>query len=86
MSESLSLKIVEEIAKREGVQPEELSPPIHYAIDTDALDSLYQLSDGERNPSKVEFVYKGYSITVESTGEIELEKQTAAVDLDKTAV
>ncbi|MDS0478583.1 HalOD1 output domain-containing protein [Natrinema sp. 1APR25-10V2] len=86
MSESLSLKIVEEIAKREGVHPEELSPPIHYSIDTDALDSLYQSSDGERSPSKVEFVYKGYTVTVESTGDVNLEKQAAALDLDKASV
>ncbi|MDS0475562.1 HalOD1 output domain-containing protein [Natrinema sp. 1APR25-10V2] len=85
-TESLSLTIVEEIADREGVQPEEVSPPIHYVIDTDALDSLYQADDSERSPSRVEFVYKGYTVTVDSTGDVDLEKQAAALDLEKASV
>ncbi len=85
-TESLSLTIVEEIADREGVQPEEVSPPIHYVIDTDALDSLYRADDAERSPSRVEFVYKGYRVTVDSTGDVDLEKQAAALDFDKASV
>ncbi|WP_222915153.1 HalOD1 output domain-containing protein [Natrinema sp. SYSU A 869] len=85
-TQSLSLKIVEKIAEREGVQPEELSPPIHYAINTDALDSLYQASDSEKSPSKVEFVYKGYTVTVDSTGNVDIEKCEATFDPDKMAV
>ena len=87
-TESLSLRVVEEIAEREGVQPEKVSPPLHYAIDTDALDSLYQSGDAARSPSKVTFDYKGYTVTVDSTGDVDIENQTAAVDadLDKTAV
>ncbi|PGF15512.1 hypothetical protein CP556_04825 [Natrinema sp. CBA1119] len=67
-TQSLSLKVVEKIAEREGIEPEELHPPIHDAINTDALDSLYQASDPERNPSKVEFAYSGYTVTADSTG------------------
>ena len=85
-TESLSLKIVEEVANREGVQPEELSPPIHYVVDTDALDSLYQSSDPARYPSSVEFVYKGYTVTVDGTGSVDIEERTAAVDPDTLAV
>ncbi|WP_254522044.1 HalOD1 output domain-containing protein [Natrinema caseinilyticum] len=84
-TQSLSLKIVDEIASCEGVQPEELRPPIHYVIDTDALDSLYQSGDSERAPSKVEFVYKGYTVTVDRTGEVDVTKRAAAVEPDKSA-
>lgn len=85
-TQSLSLKVVGKIAEREGIEPEELHPPIHDAINTDALDSLYQASDSERNPSKVEFVYSGYTVTVDSTGEVNLEKRVTAFDPDKTTV
>jgi len=73
-TQSISLKIVDKVAEREGVQPEELNPPIHYAINTDVLDSLYEASDSGRSPSRVEFVYNGYTVTVDSTGDVALEE------------
>ncbi|MFC6766851.1 HalOD1 output domain-containing protein [Natrinema soli] len=85
-NQSLSLKIVDKVAEREGVQPEELNPPIHYVINTDALDSLYDARDSERNPTTIEFVYKGYTVTVDSTGDVDLENRVAAIDPEKTAV
>jgi len=85
-TQSLSLKIVDKVAEREGVQPEELNPPIHYAINTDVLDSLYEASDSGRSPSRVEFVYNGYTVTVDSTGDVALEKRVTTLDPDKTAV
>jgi len=83
-TQPLSLKIVEKIAKREGVQPEELKPPIPHAIDTDALDSLYQSSDSEHGPSKVEFRYNGYTVTVDRVGDVDVEKHAAALEPNKT--
>jgi len=77
-TQSLSLKIVDKVAEREGVQPEELNPPIHYAINTDALDSLYDASDSDRSPSRVEFVYNGYTVTVDSTGRRSSRNRVAA--------
>ncbi|MFC6764370.1 HalOD1 output domain-containing protein [Natrinema soli] len=85
-NQSLSLKIVDKVAEREGVQPEELNPPIHNAINTDALDSLYDARDSERNPSTIEFVYKGYTVTVDSTGDVDLENRVAALEPEKTTV
>ncbi|WP_226040378.1 HalOD1 output domain-containing protein [Natrinema sp. DC36] len=85
-TQSLSLKVVEKISEREGIEPEELHPPIHDAINTDALDSLYQASDSGRTPSTVEFVYRGYTVTVDSTGDVDIEERIAAFDPDKTAV
>src|SRR6056297_652535 len=83
-TQPVSLKIIEKIAKREGVQPEELKPPIHYAIDTDALDSLYQSSDSHKAPSKVEFRYSGYTVTVDRAGDVDVEKHAAALEPDKS--
>ncbi|MEY7852218.1 HalOD1 output domain-containing protein [Natrarchaeobius sp. A-rgal3] len=69
----VSLAVVEAIAKREGIPPEELQPPLHGAIDTDALDSLFHPVDAERLPSAVEFTYNGYTVHVDGSGEITLE-------------
>ncbi|MFC6763921.1 HalOD1 output domain-containing protein [Natrinema soli] len=85
-TQSLSLKIVDKVAEREGVPPEELNPPIHNAINTGALDSLYDACDSERNLSTIEFVYNGYTVTVDSTGDVDLENRVAALDPEKTAV
>ncbi|MFC6768627.1 HalOD1 output domain-containing protein [Natrinema soli] len=85
-NQSLSLKIVDKVAEREGVQPEELNPPIHSAINTDALDSLYDARDSERNPSTIEFAYNGYTVTVDSRGDVDLENRVAALDPEKTVV
>lgn len=85
-TQSVSLKIVEKIAEREQVSPEELQPPIHYAIDTDALDSLYQSNTSDRRPATVEFEYKGYTVVVDSTGDVDIRDQISASEPDKTFV
>jgi len=83
---SISLTVVEEIAKQEGVSPEELRPPLHYAIDTDALDSLFQSTDGERVPSTVEFTYNGYTVSIDETGDVNVADHTSVTEADKTVV
>ncbi|QLK24757.1 hypothetical protein HYG81_11595 [Natrinema zhouii] len=83
-TQSISLKVVEKIAEREQVSPAELKPPLHYAIDTDALNSLYQSDTPERGPSKVEFTYNGYTVVVDSTGDVDIRDQVSASGPDKT--
>ncbi|MFC6975553.1 HalOD1 output domain-containing protein [Halomicroarcula sp. GCM10025709] len=55
--------VVDRVAAREGVDPVSLDPPLHAAIDTDALSTLFgsQETDGE---TVVQFTYQGYRITV----------------------
>ena len=83
---SISLTVVEEIAKREGVSPEELRPPLHYAIDTDALDSLFQSTDSEKVPSTVKFAYNGYMVSIDETGDVDVTDHTSVTEADKTVV
>jgi|GEM_PF-182980 len=83
---SISLTVVEEIAKQEGVSPEELRPPLHYVIDTDALDSLFQPADGERIPATVKFTYNGYRVSIDETGDVDVTAHTSATEADKTVV
>mgnify|MGYP006307149903 CR=1 FL=1 len=83
---SISLTVVEEIAKHEEVPPEELRPPLHYVIDTDALDSLFQSVAGEKAPTTVEFTYNDYIVSIDETGDVDVTVQTPVTEADKTAV
>lgn len=59
---SISTAVVQAIAEHEGIDPVEL-PPLHEAIDPDALDALFegrtQTSDGT-----VTFTVREYQVTV----------------------
>ena len=66
-----SLAIVAAIAAADHRNPYEL-PPLHSAIDTDALDDLFSptATDGQRN-GRLSFPYEGFDVTVFSEGVIE---------------
>lgn len=71
--EPISLRVVEELADREGTDPAELQPPLHTVIDTDALDVLFEsTSSTTRTGGTVEFRYRGYTVRVDGSGEIEI--------------
>lgn len=65
-------KIVAQIADREGVCPIDLDPPLHDAINTDALEALTDGSWSRQYGSYpgVEFLYCGYLVTVDRTGRV----------------
>lgn len=70
MSEAIGQVIVDvvtEIAKLEGCDPTELTPPLGACVDTDALISLMERSD---TPVRVTFDYLEYEVTLlaESNG------------------
>ncbi len=74
----LSLAVVECISKADGADPETL-PPLHEAIDPEALDDLFR----DRTPGEVTFTYLDYEITVGSDAVIstrQLEDQPATAD------
>lgn len=72
--ESLSIRVVHEIAAYDGVDPADLSPPLYHSLDPSALDSLFEPtgSDGPRT-GRVTFTYDGKRVTVDSAGEIGIE-------------
>lgn len=71
--ESIRLKVVEEVADREGTDPVELHPPLHTVIDPEALDALFRsTSSTTRGNGTVEFQYQGYQIRVDGSGEVQL--------------
>lgn len=72
-AESLTVRVVEEVAEREGVDPLDL-PPLHDSIDTDALESLFSgpIAGAERDGVEITFTYRGYAVTVAADGAIEI--------------
>lgn len=69
--ESISLKVIEEVADREGIDPAELQPPLHTVVDTDALDALFRsTASTPRAEGTVEFQYRGHTIRVDGGGEV----------------
>ena len=64
----LSVTVVEAVADREGVTPEQLEEPLYGSVNPEALDSLFRASTGH-----VTFEYRGHTITVHSSGAVELE-------------
>ncbi|WP_235019785.1 HalOD1 output domain-containing protein [Natrialba sp. INN-245] len=69
----VSLAVVEAVAEREGIPAEKLEPPLHDAIQTDALDALFDPVDSDRLPASLEFTYNGYVVSVEGSGGVSLE-------------
>jgi hypothetical protein len=63
-----SVAVVEAVADREGVAPEDLQTPLYERLNPEALDSLFRGSSGS-----VTFEYLEYVVTVDSTGTVELE-------------
>ena len=81
MDSSVTLRIVDEIATREEVDPEDLTPRLYDVIDPDALETLFE-TPGSPIEGTVEFRYSGYDVAVHSDGRLEIstaaEHDTAA--------
>ena len=61
---SISYAVVSEVSKAKGVAPDELRP-LHDVIDPDALESLFDSSDGASLRSgHVSFNYEGFVVEV----------------------
>lgn len=70
---SISLKVVEKVAEREGTDPTELHPPLHNVVNTEALDALFRSTQNRtRANGTVEFEYQGYKIRIDGSGEIQI--------------
>lgn len=67
----LSIQLVTEISRLEGVEPFEL-PPLEDYVDTESLDRLFGSSDKPFHAGSVTFRYAGYEVTVSHSGEFEI--------------
>ncbi|MHC3436696.1 HalOD1 output domain-containing protein [Natrialbaceae archaeon A-gly3] len=69
--EPLDVRIACRIAAHEETDPMTLDPPLHEAVDVDALEALLQSPhDGIDFAGTVSFEYCGYTVTVEHTGAV----------------
>lgn len=69
----VSLEVAEKVAEQEETDPTELHPPLHTAIDPEALDALFQSTPAtDRTDGIVTFQYKGYRVCVDSSGEVKI--------------
>lgn len=59
------------VADREGVDPLELSPPLHAVVDADAIEALFAGVDGDG--LELEFTYADHRITVAGPGDVSIE-------------
>lgn len=67
--DSVLHEILTTVAEAEGVDPIELSPPLHDVIDTDAL---YNLVHDPEGPLHVTFPYRQWTIEVRGGDEIQV--------------
>jgi hypothetical protein len=83
--------VVEKVARKEGVSPTELSPPLNDVVDTDALDTLVRSSaESDTRSMHVEFEYRDYVVRVRdgptvSVSPVETEAPTDALDYSPDA-
>lgn len=69
----LSRKIVETVAKAEGIAPTELDTRLYDVIEPEALNNLFQhQEDGSATDRFVSFTFHGYTITVHSDSSVEI--------------
>lgn len=61
----VSLQILDLVADLEGSDPVQLRPPLHSAVDPDALDAIVAgTPNGDERSAHVEFSYLGYQISI----------------------
>lgn len=70
-----SLRVLESVADADDVDPASLEPPLYDVVDTNALDRLFEPTASETTARRgqVSFRYRGYEITVHSSGRVDLE-------------
>lgn len=67
-----SMAVVQTVCQARNGDVESL-PPLHDAIDTDALNTICGWDSYRTEPTVVSFVYAGYSVTVISHGTVTVE-------------
>lgn len=70
-SKTVSERVIEAVAEREGVDTTGLRTPLYDAVDPDALDALFAASDESGTAERrLRFTYHGYDVIVGGDGAI----------------
>ena len=67
---SLSYTVLTEVAKFKDTVPETLEPPLHEAIDPEALDMLFADRNGAARSGEISFSYSGCHVGIDSDGRV----------------
>lgn len=67
-----SVAVVETVADETASDPRQ-GPPLHAAVDTEALNELLTKSNGNRETMRVSFEYDDYEVTVSGDGTVTLD-------------
>ena len=71
---SVSQAVIETVAEAEGVDTEDLTPPLYDVVNPDALEQLFSAtSTAGRTEGKVVFSYRTHEITVTADGLVRVE-------------
>lgn len=79
---NLLYETLREIADREGIDPLDLETPLYEVIDADILESLTDDAEHRQDGSfpPIDFVYYGYTVKIDSEGNIDISEQTSTTD------
>jgi len=76
---NLCVAIVEAVADREVVPATDLTVPLHEAVDTEALERLFEPSGaGGHRRGHVSFEYAGYRVVVDSDRQVSVDPLDAS--------
>ncbi len=71
--DEITVKVAQEVAKKEGVDPLDLQPPLYSAVDTEAMGRLFRpTSKSARDGGGVKFEYRGHTIEVTASGDVDV--------------
>ena len=78
-----SYRVVETVAREEGVSPAELSPPLYSVVDPEALDALIQTdADSDTGQVEIEFTYLDYVVEVRNGPTVSVSVQEEEIPTD----
>ncbi len=71
--DSVSVQIVKKVAAHEGIDPVDVTPPLHTVVETSALDALFDPTiAGHQRSGRVTFAYRGHTVVVENNEGVEI--------------
>lgn len=76
---SLSTRVAERVAEREGIDPVELTPPLYEVLDVEQVARLVGTSNADVS---VQFTYLGYQVTIEGPGELEVTERLPGEEIE----
>ncbi|MEA1932687.1 HalOD1 output domain-containing protein [Halohasta litorea] len=76
----LSVRLPQELATHQGVDPTELTPPVGDVIDIEALERTVSAAAGDHGtpPTTVTFEYDTLTVTVEGSEQIDIAVEPTA--------